>query len=168
MSEKAPVLWAQRNGELFLKVDLQDIKNPVFDLNEEANLLKFSGKSNGKPVEVEIEFYAPIKKEGSVYVVHGKATEMVIQKKESGPHWPRLLKGKEKVTWLRVDWSKFVDDDDEDKKKGGEGFDMSGFDPSSMGSFGGASGAGGMDFSSLAGAGRDEDGDEDEGPPGLS
>lgn len=51
-----------------------------------------------------------------MYVVHGKATEMVIMKKESGDHWPRLTKEKTKHPWLQVDWSKYLDQDDEEGK----------------------------------------------------
>jgi hypothetical protein len=31
-------------------------------------------------------------------------------------HWPRLLKNSGKYNWLKADWSKWVDEDEEDAK----------------------------------------------------
>lgn len=36
--------------------------------------------------------------------------------------WPRLLKGTEKFNWLKVDWSRWVDSDEESEDEGPGGF----------------------------------------------
>lgn len=81
--------------------------------------------------------------QGSVYVTHGKATEVIIKKKEEGPHWPRLTKDKIKLHWLSVDWARDIDEDEEDATKK---FDLGNYDPSQMGDFmSGYGGSGGDD-----------------------
>eukprot|EP01128_Nolandella_sp_AFSM9_P010201 TRINITY_DN701_c0_g1_i1.p1 TRINITY_DN701_c0_g1~~TRINITY_DN701_c0_g1_i1.p1 ORF type:complete len:231 (-),score=78.04 TRINITY_DN701_c0_g1_i1:78-731(-) len=179
---RAPIKWAQRKGQLYLKIDQPDIKDVVFDVNEETNSLKVSGVTKDGPFANQIDFHGAIKKEGSMFVVHGKATEIIIMKAESGPHWPRLTKEKMRYHWLSVDWSRDIDEEDEDGAGAKKKFDLSGYDPSQMGDFmsgydgagaagagagaggagdmGGAGGAGGMDpaklqemLASLQGAG---------------
>jgi len=35
---------------------------------------------------------------------------------EEEEHWPRITKEKVKLQWLQTDWSRFVDEDEEDEK----------------------------------------------------
>ena len=37
----------------------------------------------------------------------------VIQKKEAGPYWPRLVKASKKPHWLQTDFSKWKDEDED-------------------------------------------------------
>ena len=39
----------------------------------------------------------------------------ILQKKEEGPYWPRLLKDSKKVHWLKANWNKWKDEDDEEE-----------------------------------------------------
>ena len=36
-----------------------------------------------------------------------------MKKKEKGPYWPRLIKSAGKLPWLHVDWSLYVDEDED-------------------------------------------------------
>jgi len=157
MAIKPPVQWAQRTSQVFLHVDVADLKDCKFELDEANNKLVFSAASAGKSYSFEIEFFGPVQKEGSVHIVHGKGTDMVIAKKDGKDHWPRLTKEKAKYNWLSVDWGKFVDEDDETPAK--SQFDMSGFDPSQMGDFMQGYNGGGMNFGDDGGDDGD-DGDE--------
>ena len=38
--------WAQTRDKLFVTVELQDIENPVIDLDQEKNLLSFEATSH--------------------------------------------------------------------------------------------------------------------------
>ena len=59
----------------------------------------------------------------------------------AGEHWPRLLKATGKVSSnIKVDWNKWVDEDEEDDKP--DDFDMSQLQ--NMQQFGGGGGMGGM------------------------
>ncbi len=39
-----------------------------------------------------------------------------MKKEVKKEHWPRLLKNSGKYNWLKADWSKWVDEDEEDAK----------------------------------------------------
>ena len=54
MSNIAPVKWAQRADSIYLTISLSDVSDPVIDLT--SNKLTFSGKSNGKQYELDLEF----------------------------------------------------------------------------------------------------------------
>jgi prostaglandin-E synthase len=87
----------------------------------------------------------------------GRNIQFIIPKKETGPYWPRLVKEKAKPHWLRVDFSKYKDED-EDAEADVESNPLAGMDFSSM--MGGAGGMGGMpDFGSMP---EDEEADSDD------
>lgn len=50
----APVVWAQRKDQIFLSIDLQDVKDSKIDLQESK--LVFHGVSAGKKYFAEINF----------------------------------------------------------------------------------------------------------------
>ena len=45
--------------------------------------------------------------------------------KNAGPHWPRLLRSKEKNPHVKTDFDKWVDEDEEDEADRAEAFDLS-------------------------------------------
>jgi len=60
--------------------------------------------------------------------------------KEAEEYWPRLTKDKIKYNHIKIDWAKWIDQEDEGKaKKGGmeEDFDPEGMNDFNMGNFGG-------------------------------
>lgn len=88
--------------------------------------------------------------------------EISLPKKDA-KWWPRLLKDKAKAHWLKVDFSKWKDEDESGAEDMPAGFDMGGgannFDINQyMSQMGGAGGMGGMpaDFEGL-------DDDDDDG-----
>merc|ERR1719413_86014 len=125
-------------------------------VNLEGDKLSFSGKSGGSLYEFDFEWYAPIKKEESKW-----STKRLIEfylKKEAEDSWPRLAK--KKLPWVKCDWAKWQDSDDEGEK--GD-FDTAGMGGMPGMDFGGMGGGGGMDFSSMMGGmGGDEDSDDAE------
>merc|ERR1711983_733020 len=70
---------------------------------------------------------------------------MGLEKKEVGPYWPRLCKDKTKQHWLKIDFNKWRDEDDEsDEEGGGQGQDLEAM-MKQMGGLGGMGGGmGGM------------------------
>jgi hypothetical protein len=62
----------------------------------------------------------------------------MIPKQESGPYWPRLLKESGKRQWLKTDFARWKDEDEEEVDAPAAG----GMDPSAA--------FGGLDFSQLA------------------
>ena len=100
---------------------LLDIKDESIKLTDSG--LIFTGKSNNKDYEVNVEFFKPVDAEGSTYKVLPRSVQMHILKKdkEEEEFWPRLLKDKAlEKNQVKIDWDRYVDEDEED-----EGFDTS-------------------------------------------
>ncbi|KXN70640.1 HSP20-like chaperone [Conidiobolus coronatus NRRL 28638] len=109
------VLWAQRTNEIYLTIELSDIKDEKFDLT--ATSLKFSGTSEEKPYEFEIEFFNEIDPELSRRAVTARSIFMVLRKYNSDQeYWPRLQKEKGKLNFLKTDFDRWIDEDEQDEK----------------------------------------------------
>ncbi|ESN96440.1 hypothetical protein HELRODRAFT_163501 [Helobdella robusta] len=108
------VQWAQRKDKLYLTINVEDCKDPTIKL--EQNSLHFEGVGNKEALhyDITIEFYGDVDPEKSKHVVLPRHIQFVVYKKESGPFWPRLLKDKTKVHWLKTDFDKWRDEDDSD------------------------------------------------------
>ena len=54
--------------------------------------------------------------QSSKWAKTGRNLQLQIMKKdqEEEEHWPRITKEKVKLQWLQTDWSRFVDEDEED------------------------------------------------------
>ena len=80
--------------------------------------LTFSGHSDSlkRDYHLDLEFYAEIDKEESKINHTAKNIEMVLRKKElKEEFWPRLLKDSKKVHFLKTDFDKWVDEDEQDE-----------------------------------------------------
>ncbi|KAG7350292.1 HSP20-like chaperone [Nitzschia inconspicua] len=140
----APIKYAQRKDSLYLTIALSDVKDEKIVLTDTQ--LKFTGTSDDKPYEVDIEFFKAVDADGSTYKVLPRSVQMHILKKDKqeDEFWPRLLKDKAlEKNQVKIDWDRYVDEDEED-----EGFDMSNLE-GGMGMGGGMGGMGGMDMEAL-------------------
>jgi len=178
------VVWAQRSSPadpaknlLYLTFVVPDVSTSDLDLKLTPTKLSYKGtNSKGHVYAIDIEFYEEIDDKESRHIHNGRATECIIRKKEAkSEFWPRLTKDKVKLHWLKTDFDKWIDEDEQD----GPSVEPD-FDPSMMSQFGGGDDAGGfgnIDFSKLGGGadlsgmgGGDEmEGldDSDEEMPGL-
>lgn len=178
------VLWAQRSSTtdaeknyVFLTISVPDVPPKTLKLDLKPTSLTFTGTSDSKKTtyHLDIQFYDEIDVENSKTNHSPKNIEMVLRKKElKAEYWPRLLKDKAKVHFLRTDFDKWVDEDEQNEAP--EDDYMNNFGGQGMGEDGGF---GGIDFSKLgAGAGgmgdmgaaeddEDEEEDEDEEMPEL-
>ncbi|CAE6440023.1 unnamed protein product, partial [Rhizoctonia solani] len=129
----------------------------------------------------ELELFGEVVPDECLKRVTSRHFVAVLRKKDLKlEYWPRLTKEKIKLQWLRTDFEKWVDEDEQNPKVDLETDDMQG-----MGGLGGMGGMGGMDMeklmsqiggagggasaldpSSLGGAPDDSD-EEDDGPPPL-
>jgi len=115
-------LWAQRKDKVFLTIDIQDVKEHSLKLDNDAGgghgTLSFSGRAGteGAEYSLPLTFFKPIDVEASKVSVTPRAIFLVIAKKEAGEeHWPRLTKEPSKaMAHIKVDWDKWVDEDEED------------------------------------------------------
>ncbi|CAI5710635.1 unnamed protein product [Peronospora destructor] len=135
----APVKWAQRKDALYVTVDLPDVKDEKVTLGSKN--LTFTGTSNGQLYEVSLDFYK----------------EVDVDAKDS--LWAKTDRNDKHLekTNVKVDWSKFVDEEEDEQQSG---FDMSALN-----------GGGGFDINQMMAAqnaagmmGEGSDSDEEELP----
>ncbi|KAI1235251.1 hypothetical protein IHE44_0002891 [Lamprotornis superbus] len=131
------VHWAQRHRELFLRVDLSDVRNP--DITITDNVLHFRGRQEESAVnkwsvwnltltvnscllaqghgakgdniyEFEIEFLEPVEPK-PVCRMTQRQLNITVQKKESN-WWERLTKQEKRPLFLAPDFDRWLDESD--------------------------------------------------------
>lgn len=65
-----------------------------------------------------VSYAFPFCSQKSRSFVRDRNIELILVKKEEGPYWPHLLKEKTKQHWLKVDFSRWKDEDDSDDEEG--------------------------------------------------
>ncbi|OWT40728.1 hypothetical protein C362_01537 [Cryptococcus neoformans Bt1] len=149
--------------------DIQDEHNLDIKPTEISFRAKAGDASNGIPEKeysFDLQLWGEIIPEETKKVVTSRAIVLVLKKKEAqAEYWPRLTKEKPNRNWVKTDFSKWVDEDEqegtEDLSAGMEGMEgmggMGGMPGmpgmGGMGGMGGMPGMGGgmegMDFSKL-------------------
>ncbi|KAG7214181.1 hypothetical protein KM043_001527 [Ampulex compressa] len=110
-----PVMWAQTRNTVFVTICLEDCKEPILKIEPEMIYFKGTGGTDQKMHEVTINLYEKIEPNKTIQHLLARNMELILYKQEFGPHWPRLIKEKTKVHWLRNDFNKWKDEDtDED------------------------------------------------------
>jgi len=151
------VTWAQRSSateaeknHVFLAIMVPDVSPETIKLDVQPGYLDFTGYSESKKANyhVKLELYKEIDPSASKTHHTSRSVEFVLQKKDlEVEFWPRLLKDAKKVHFLKTDFDKWVDEDEQDEV--GEDDDYM----SKMGGMQGMGGFGGIDFSKLGGMG---------------
>eukprot|EP00929_Paragymnodinium_shiwhaense_P079303 TRINITY_DN4127_c0_g1_i2.p2 TRINITY_DN4127_c0_g1~~TRINITY_DN4127_c0_g1_i2.p2 ORF type:complete len:170 (-),score=70.63 TRINITY_DN4127_c0_g1_i2:300-809(-) len=144
MSLTPDVLWAQREDSVYLTIDVKEVQDMKVQL--EPTKLIFSGKVGSSNYALDLEFFAPIKKEESRYKAN-RLIEFYLKKEEEGS-WTHLRKAG-KAPFVKIDWAKWKDSDDDEKPD----FNVDGM--------------GDMNFGDMMGGGDDFDSDDDEDLPDL-
>lgn len=158
------VTWAQRSSDsdetrnyLYTFINVPDVPASSADLKLTATNVSFTGTNlKGTKYHVSLDLYAEIDPENSKVNHSPRGVELVLRKKNLGAeYWPRLLKESKKVHFVKTDFDKWVDEDEQDEA---QDEDYS----ANFGGFGDEGGLGGIDFSKLGGAGLNAGGDEEE------
>nr|CDP93307.1 Bm7377 [Brugia malayi] len=106
------VQWAQRDKLLYLTIEIDN----VVDLQ-----ITEKGTYGGSKAlyEATLDFYAGVKTDYRK-IANDRHLELVINK-ETASWWPRLSKSSAKLPWVKVDFNKWKDEDeDEDDMNGGD------------------------------------------------
>ncbi len=152
MSRHPSLKWAQRSDKVFITIDLPDAQDVKLKLEPEGKLF-FSATSGADkiPYEVDLDLFNNVDVNESKASV-GLRNVCYLGKKAENKWWSRLLKqGGKPPVFLKVDWDKWVDEDEETDGKPGADMDFGDFDFSKMN-------MGGTDFDA---AGDDENDDSD-------
>jgi len=159
------VLWAQRDNVLYLTVEVEDMKIKELVVDGERFFISGSNEAGDVDYEAELELYAAIKGSERRQVATQRHVELVIPK-EKVEWWPRLLKTPTKLPWLKVDFNKWLDEDDAAEAKDND-FDFSNLpgDFNFGGAGAGGAGAGAGDLGDLS-SDDEEDADEKEDDSG--
>ena len=132
-------LWAQRADKVFLTLLIQDAKDVKIDLTETE--LKVTALSGTNSYSASFSFYKKLSRADSFNKVSGPSIAFVLLKQDE-EWWPRLLDATAKPNWLKTDFNKWRDEDDEGEDEV--------VDPSEgMNGMGGGGMPGGMDFSKM-------------------
>lgn len=121
----SPVLWAQRSSAtdasknfIYLTISVPDVPKEDLKLDIKPTSVTFTGTSATlkKTYHVELELYAEIDPAESRVNHTAKNIEMKLQKKElKEEYWPRLLKSSQKLHFLKTDFDKWVDEDEQNE-----------------------------------------------------
>ncbi|KAH8988221.1 putative Hsp90 binding co-chaperone, partial [Lactarius akahatsu] len=168
MSKHPEVLWAQRSSEsdkekniLFVTVNLPDIVPSSIQYDLQPTGLTFKAQAGPgeqkSDFEFKVDFYKEIIPEESKKHLSSRSVVLTLRKKVlEQEYWPRLTKDKVKSPYIKTDFSKWVDEDEQETPSTGlDGLDeeMGGGMP---GMGGGMPGMGGMpDLGDLGGGGMD-------------
>ena len=119
------VLWAQRSNAtdpekniVFLTIVAADIPESSAKLDIQPTSLTFAGYSHSKKAEynVSLEFYAEVDPAESKTHYSSRGVECVLRKKEPKEEfWPRLTKDSKKLHFLKTDFDKWVDEDEQEE-----------------------------------------------------
>lgn len=151
--------WAQRSSSsdpeknyIYLTISAPDVPESSLKVDLKPTSLTFTGHSDTKKTtyHVELELYSEIDVENSKTHASSRDVEFKLRKKElKQEYWPRLLKESKKMHFLKTNFDKWVDEDEQDEapdddmdKFGGAGGGMGGMP--GMGGMGGMPGMGGM------------------------
>ncbi|KAG6325893.1 hypothetical protein ID866_13196, partial [Astraeus odoratus] len=153
MSARPEILWAQRSSGtdaakniIYLTVNLPDIDvgTLVYDLTSTSISFKATAGTTEKKVhEFSLNFFDEVIPEESTSRLNSRSFSTVLRKKtKKAEYWPRLTKEKAKLPYIKTDFSKWVDEDEQDGSAA--------FDDDMVGGIPGMDdGMGGMDFSQM-------------------
>ncbi|XP_012838378.1 PREDICTED: uncharacterized protein OsI_027940-like [Erythranthe guttata] len=121
MSRHPLVKWAQRSDKLFVTVELPDAKNVKLNLDPEGKFFfSATGGVDNVPYEIDIDLYDKVVVDESKASCTSRHICYLVKKAES-KWWSRLLKqGGKPPLFLKVDWDKWVDEDEQDEKSAGD------------------------------------------------
>jgi len=179
------VLWAQRSSKadpeknfIYLTISVPDVPASNLKLDLKPTGLSFTGHSDTlkRTYSLELEFYGEIDVAESKINHTARDVEMKLRKKElDESYWPRLLKEAKKVHFLKTDFDKWVDEDEQNEAAEDDFSNFGGMGGMpGMGGMGGGGDFGGIDFSKLGGGaglptgddeGEEEESDDEDMPP---
>lgn len=97
---------------------MPDVPTANIKLDLKPTGLSFEGRSDTlkKTYHVELEFFAEIDPAESKTSHTARDVELKLRKKELGEtYWPRLLKDTKRVHFVKTDFDKWVDEDEQNE-----------------------------------------------------
>ncbi|XP_018433914.1 co-chaperone protein p23-1 isoform X1 [Raphanus sativus] len=126
-SRHPTVKWAQRSDKVYITVELPDAEDVKLKLEPQGKFFfSATGGASKTKYEVDLDLFDSVDVNESKASVSSRSVCYLVKKAES-KWWNRLIKqeGKPPV-YLKVDWDKWVDEDEDDKDMDFGDFDFSG------------------------------------------
>ncbi|RCK57894.1 Protein wos2 [Candida viswanathii] len=178
----------RRQEHHYLTIELLDPIDLKLDLQPEHLTLDAKSNDAQTTYHLKLDFFKEVDPDLSkINTENGSHIFIVLRKKEKAEeYWPRLTKEKLKYHYIKTDFDKWVDEDEQDEAADDENegslemlssMGAGGAGGAGMGGLGGLGGAGGADLSALAAqlgqvgdlqganaaSGGDDEGEEGEG-----
>jgi len=129
----AQTVWAMRTDKVFVAFEVDDAENVNVCFEEKK--ITFScdqveitaeGKRGAKKqFRNELDLYGRVDVEKCGYQLFGRRVKCLLPRAEQGEYWPRLTAEKQRIHWLKVDFTRWKDEDDEETEdKLDQDFDM--------------------------------------------
>lgn len=150
------ISWAQRSSAteaaknvLYISIEVQDPVNSKVEYSGSKLTYSADLSDKKKHYALDLDLFDEIDTENSHKHEAGNKILLVLRKKNhQDEYWPRLTKEKLKLHYVKTDFDKWVDEDEQDEQPEEEEFPAGGLGP------GGPGGPGGPpDFSGLGGLG---------------
>ncbi|KAG7252590.1 hypothetical protein CRUP_018105, partial [Coryphaenoides rupestris] len=110
------VYWAQRHGDVYLRVELCDAKN--LDITLQQNTLQFKAQGHGakgdNDYEFRLEFLEPVQPKVSHKSTQRQVNIKILKKEERW--WSRLTLQEKKPLFLAPDFDRWQDESDAEKE----------------------------------------------------
>jgi len=184
MATHPEIFWAQRSSAsddaknlVYLTINVPDLDESTVKLDLTNTSISFKatakhleqGQVHEKAYEFSLDFYSEIIEVPTTRLLTSRHLSLTLRKKEKkAEYWPRLSKAKDRSIFIKTDFSKWVDEDEQDGEPAKMEEDFT--DP--MGD------VGGMDFEKMmatmgsqkappAVPNEEDDDSDDGGPPPL-
>ena len=128
------VKWAQRPKLLFITICLEDCKSPSIEMLSNSLIFHGKGGTDKKTYKLELEFFKKVIPEKSRFAVRERGVDFVIEKLETGPYWERLVLESTKHPWIKVNFDKWVDEEELKEMEGDKSAACPNFDDMSWNS----------------------------------
>ena len=107
------VLWAQRKDVVYVTVNVADMQQERVEVADGTHF-KFSANAGDLQYAVDMELYAAVDAVAVKQIKTGQHLSLIFEKVDKEqPYWPRLLAAAGKHRWLKTDFSKWRDEDDD-------------------------------------------------------
>ncbi len=147
--------WAQNEEYIFLTINAVGFEHVEPEIKVTEKKLEFNGTNqDGVEYTQSIEFFGELDVNATRVKYFPMNIFLVLTKKEAA-WWPRLPEAKGRHNHIKIDWSRWRDEDDEPEAAD----PMAGMDMSQLMNMGGGAGMEGMDMPSFE---ADDDSDDEE------
>lgn len=110
-----PLMWAQDRNQVFITIKLQDVANETIQFN--TNSFVFKGTTTSPPMEYDmtLELFGNIDPESrdTKYAIFGRNVKIELKKNDARSWWPRLAKTTNKLHNVKIDWERWVDNEED-------------------------------------------------------